>query len=555
MQAGGAGPAGARRGAGTHRQGVIDVKGNLPLLERELLLPVSAHCNQPRHLCLLWRLPPRSSLRAAKPRGGKSPPRFPGTLSPAREPACFTPSPDSPRRERPAHAPARSLPAAPARWKGLRQSTGRERQRRAGWEMRQNREEREGTAGRGAAGPPPGTARGARPEADGGWSPPRCGPLPPPSLPATGPDRAAGDPPSPERGLRFSAAPVPSRPAAAGEGEEQRRDEEVPPPAKRGRLSRRAAPRSRGEGVPPPSHYPAPARDRRRPAGPPPPPSGGPGKRASRVGCGPGPAAGRPTPFLPVLAWPPAGAARLPAWGGNGGEAAPNGDEPAHRLPASLPSAPTSPSAPPGPLPCPTAQPAASPPPRAFTGSSASRRPGRSDRRADTPGSATEPPPSSPPPRALPTGGGSGPGPGPPRPPLARDRSPAAPPAAGGRPASPPPGLPAGGARSPVPPRPRVPPGCAAAAVTNGRNGAPELEPGRRAEVGGPSAAAAPRARGRVGGLAPGWPRAFPSREAAAAAAFPALRGRRDRGGRWDTGGLWKGAVSTVGWRFASGLQ
>lgn len=36
-------------GLGTHREGVIDVEGDLPLLEGELLLAVPAHRHQPRH--------------------------------------------------------------------------------------------------------------------------------------------------------------------------------------------------------------------------------------------------------------------------------------------------------------------------------------------------------------------------------------------------------------------------------------------------------------------------------------------------------------------------
>lgn len=38
-----------RGGLGTHREGVIDVEGDLPLLEGELLLAVPAHRHQPRH--------------------------------------------------------------------------------------------------------------------------------------------------------------------------------------------------------------------------------------------------------------------------------------------------------------------------------------------------------------------------------------------------------------------------------------------------------------------------------------------------------------------------
>ncbi|XP_075373870.1 uncharacterized protein LOC142417253 [Mycteria americana] len=212
--------------------------------------------------------------------------------------------------------------------------------------MRHNMEEREGTAGRSAPGPPPGTAGGGRPK---------------------------GDPPSPERGLRLSAAPVPPRGGRGRrEGGEQRRGEGAPAPAKRGRLcpraSRwRAAPRSRGEGARRP---PAPQLQRQPGIGA---AACGPaatslrraGEEGEPGGCSPGDAAGRPTPFLPVLARPPAGAAPRPGRRWRGGS--PERRQPAGRLPASLflppplspagaaalPCGPTGRLAPLGPLPAP----------------------------------------------------------------------------------------------------------------------------------------------------------------------------------------------------------
>lgn len=135
---------------------------------------------------------------------------------------------------------------------------------------------------------------------------------------------------------------------------------------------------------PPPSRSPAPARGHRHQLPP---------------------AAGKESE--PGAADPPL-SALSPRWRGGSSERR----QPAGRLRASLPS--RFPSAPLGPPPCPL---------RAFTGSSASRRPGRSDRRADTPDSATEPPPSSPPPGPSPQAAAAAPG----RPALL-SREPAAPP-------------------------------------------------------------------------------------------------------------------------------
>lgn len=59
--------------AATHCEGVIDVEGNLPLLEGKFLLSVSANCHQPRHRCCCCScfFLPAFSLKTAKPQASK----------------------------------------------------------------------------------------------------------------------------------------------------------------------------------------------------------------------------------------------------------------------------------------------------------------------------------------------------------------------------------------------------------------------------------------------------------------------------------------------------
>jgi len=108
-------PRARRSGAGTHRQGVIDVEGDLPLLEGELLLPVPADRHQPRHLRRVPALQPASRERP-EVNARRAPPAH---FHHQQGASLRSTSPDSPRA-----APGPPLPHGAG---GARKAAGRAR--------------------------------------------------------------------------------------------------------------------------------------------------------------------------------------------------------------------------------------------------------------------------------------------------------------------------------------------------------------------------------------------------------------------------------------------
>lgn len=217
-------PRARRSGAGTHRQGVIDVEGDLPLLEGELLLPVPADRHQPRHLRRVPALQPASRERP-EVNARRAPPAH---FHHQQGASLRSTSPDSPRA-----APGPPLPHGAG---GARKAAGRARGARGN--ARAGRAAaRSGRKRRADPGPPP--ARRHRPD------PRRL--RPPPALPA-GRAGGAGEPRGPQPGgpTRGPAPPGPARPAAR----RRRRGGSPEPPALR------------------PSRSPQPRRGPRRPAPP-----------------------------------------------------------------------------------------------------------------------------------------------------------------------------------------------------------------------------------------------------------------------------------------------